>query len=90
MIATESVVRSSVKEYQRLMGRRTGTTVESSYLRHGECHSLLLLELFSVSLDLVHALARALAIVLLGHRVGGELFSLLGQTLLVSPVDVGY
>ena len=61
-----------------------------AHLRHGESHSLLLLKLFSVSLDLVHALTGSLAVVLLRHRVGSELLFLCGQTLLVSPVDVGY
>jgi hypothetical protein len=73
-----------------MMEGTTATTVLSvTHLRHGECHSLLLPKLFGVSLNLVHALARTLAIVFLGHRVGTEFFPLLGQTMLVAPMDVG-
>ena len=73
-----------------MMEGRTATTLLSvAHLRHRESHGLLLPKLFGVSLDLVHALARTLAVVFLWHRVSGELFLLLGQTLFVSPVDVG-
>jgi hypothetical protein len=90
MIATVSVARSGGKEDQFLMEARVATAQSrATDLRHGEGDSLLFPELFGVGLDLVHALAGALAVVLLGHGVCSELFLLSGQSLLVSPVDVG-
>ena len=74
-----------------MMEGTTATTVlGATHLRHGESHGLLLPKLFGVGLDLVHALTRTLAVVFLGHRVDGELFPLLSQTLVLSPVILGY
>jgi hypothetical protein len=57
MIATVSAVRSTRKD-QLLMGARTATAqLRVPYLGYREGDRLLFPKLFSVSLDLVHALA---------------------------------